>query len=119
MVLSNSEQRYMNFKGLVAKYENFHEVVLKNTAFVDVGAGSVQISLFDKNNLVVTENIPIGAVRIRDYLSIIGTKSGRFDRLLEEYVDSDIKAFRNIYLNDKEIKNIIAVGEVVNALMNS
>lgn len=115
-VLSNSEQRYMNFKGLVAKYENFHEVVLKNTAFVDVGAGSVQITLFDKNNLVVTENIPIGAVRIRDYLSIIGTKSGRFDRLLEEYVDSDIEAFRNIYLNDKEIKNIIAVGEVVNAL---
>ena len=56
-VLSNSEQRYISFKGLVAKYEDFHQVVSKNTAFVDVGAGSVQISLFDKNNLVVTENI--------------------------------------------------------------
>ena len=65
-VLSNSEQRYISFKGLVTKYENFHQVVSKNTAFVDVGAGSVQVSLFDKNNLVVTENIPIGAVRVRD-----------------------------------------------------
>ena len=63
-VLSNSEQRYISFKGLVAKYSDFHQVVSKNTAFVDVGAGSVQISLFDKNNLVVTENIPIGAVII-------------------------------------------------------
>lgn len=115
-VLSNSEQRYTSFKGLVAKYQNFHQVVSKNTAFLDVGAGSVQVSLFDKNNLVVTENIPIGAVRIRDYLSLIGTKSGRLDKLLAEYVESDIAAFRNIYLNDKEIKNIIAVGEVVNAL---
>lgn len=115
-VLSNSEQRYTNFKGLVAKYDDFHQIVSKNTAFVDVGAGSVQISLFDKNSLVVTENIPIGAVRIRDYLSIIGTRSGRLDKLLEEYVESDIVAFRNIYLNDKEIKNIIAVGEVANAL---
>ena len=38
-VLSNSEQRYISFKGLVAKYSDFHQVVSKNTAFVDVGAG--------------------------------------------------------------------------------
>ena len=37
-VLSNSEQRYISFKGLVAKYSDFHQVVSKNTAFVDVGA---------------------------------------------------------------------------------
>ena len=81
-VLSNSEQRYISFKGLVAKYSDFHQVVSKNTAFVDVGAGSVQISLFDKNNLVVTENIPIGAVRVRDYLALIGHKSGRLDEIM-------------------------------------
>lgn len=114
-VLSNSEQRYIIFKGLVAKYDNFHQVVSKNTAFVDVGAGSVQVSLFDKNNLVVTENIPIGAVRVRDYLSIMGSKSVRLDKIIAEYVENDIATFRNIYLNEKEIKNIIAVGEVVNA----
>lgn len=113
-VLSNSEQRFINFSGLVAKYDNFHQVVSKNTAFVDIGAGSVQVSIFDKNNLVVTENIPIGAVRIRDYISMIGTKAGKLDKLLADYVENDITNFRNIYLNDKEIKNIIAVGEVAN-----
>ena len=115
-ILSNSEQRYMNFKGLVAKYENFHQVASKNTAFIDVGAGSVQISLFDKNNLIVTENIPIGALRIRDYLSMIGSKSGKMDQVIADFVESDIVTFRNIYLNDKEIKNIIAVGEVIKVL---
>lgn len=115
-ILSNSEQRYMNFKGLVAKYADFQQVVSKNTAFVDVGAGSVQVSLFDKNNLIVTENMPIGAVRVRDYLSMIGNKSGRLDEIMADYVEYDIVTFRNIYLNDKEIKNIIAVGEVVNSV---
>lgn len=115
-VLSNSEQRYISYKGLVAKYDNFQEVVSKNTAFVDVGAGSVQISIFDKNNLVMTENIPIGAIRIRDYLSMIGTRTGQLDKLITEYVENEIVTLRNIYLNDKEIKNIIAVGEVVNAV---
>lgn len=114
-ILSNSAQRYINFKGLVANYDNFQNVVSKNTAFVDVGAGSVQVSLFDKKNLVVTENIHIGAVRIRDYLSILGKKTGRLDKFLAEYVGNDIATFRNIYLNDKEMKSLIAVGEVVNA----
>ena len=41
-----AEQRYINLKGMVAKYEGFHQIVSKNTAFVDVGAGSVQVSLF-------------------------------------------------------------------------
>lgn len=111
-VLSNSEQRYISYKGLVTKYDEFVQVVNKNTAFVDVGAGSVQVSLFNKDALVLTENIHIGAVRIRDYLSIVRTKSGRLDKIISEYVDKDIETFRIIYLNDKEIKNIIAVGEV-------
>lgn len=115
-VLSNSEQRYVSYKGLVAKYEDFHQVVSKNTAFVDVGAGSVQISLFDKNNLVLTENIHIGAVRVRDYLSMVGNRYGQLDKLISEYVDSEIVTFRNVYLNDKEIKNVIAVGEFVNSV---
>ncbi len=115
-VLSNSEQRFIIFKGLVAKYEDFYQVASKNTALVDVGSGSVQVSLFDKNNLVLTENIHIGAVRVRDYLSIAGNRSGRMDQVIAEYVNSDIATFRNIYLNDKAIKNIIAVGEVADTM---
>lgn len=116
-VLSNSEQRYISFKGMFAKFSDYHDVVTKNTVIVDVGAGSVQVSLFDKTNLVITENIHIGALRVRDYLSIAGTRTGRLDKILSEYVETDIATFRNIYLNDKEIKNVVAVGEVVSALM--
>ncbi|MBQ9609233.1 MAG: HD domain-containing protein [Lachnospiraceae bacterium] len=112
-ILSNSEQRYIIFKGVIAKSESFRQIASKNTALIDVGAGSIQISLFDKNNLIVSENMPIGAVRIRDYLSIIGNKSGRLDQVIAEFVDNDIATFRNIYLNDKEIKSIVAVGEIV------
>lgn len=115
-VLSNSEQRYMIFKGLVAKQKEFHQVISKNTAIVDVGAGSVQVSLFDKNNLIVTENLHIGAVRVRDYLALAGNRTGNMDQVITEYVDSDIETFRSMYLNDKEIKNIIAVGEVVDTI---
>ena len=115
-VLSNSEQRFLSYKALAAMEDNFNKIIEKGTAILDLDGGSFQISLFDKNNLVVTENIPIGAVRVRDYLALIGHKSGRLDEIMADYVDNDIVSFRNIYLKDKEIKNIIAVGEVVSSL---
>ena len=98
-VLSNSEQRFLGYKALAAMEDNFNKVIEKGTAILDLDGGSFQISLFDKNNLVVTENIPIGAVRVRDYLALIGHKSGRLDEIMADYVDNDIVSFRK-YLSE-------------------
>lgn len=116
-VLSNSEHRFMMYKGLAAKYDNLNDIIAKNTALIDIGAGSVQISLFDKLSLVSTQNIPIGSVRVRDYLSILEHKTVRLDKVIEEYVDNEMSTFRSIYLKDKEIKNVIAIGdEIINLI---
>ena len=85
-VLSNSEQRYISFKGLVAKYSDFHQVVSKNTAFVDVGAGSVQISLFDKDALVTTQNIRMGSLRVRERLAGIQSETEHYEEMVEELI---------------------------------
>ena len=71
VVLSNSEQRFMNYKAYAAK-SGMAEDGTKNRALLDIGAGSLQISIFDKQNLIQTQNLPIGAVRIRDYLAKYG-----------------------------------------------
>ena len=41
----------------------------KNRALLDIGAGSLQISIFDKQNLIQTQNLPIGAVSCLLYTS--------------------------------------------------
>ena len=92
-VLSNSEQRFMNYKAYAAK-SKFEDADTKNRALLDIGAGSLQLSIFDKQNLIQTQNLPIGAVRIRDYL-----------------VSNFIEEFRNLFINDKDIKSIIAIGD--------
>lgn len=115
-ILSNSEQRFINYKGIVAKIKDYQTFISKNSAFVDVGAGSVQISLFDKNNIIATQNIPIGSVRVRDYLSILGSETVHLDKVIEEFIVKDIIKFRNIYLNEKELKSIVATGEIIQAM---
>ena len=68
-VISNSEQRFIMYKAIVTKDEGIHQCLEKNTAIIDIGAGSIQISLFDKKTLGVTQNIKIGSLRMRELLS--------------------------------------------------
>ncbi|MBQ9135458.1 MAG: exopolyphosphatase, partial [Lachnospiraceae bacterium] len=47
-VLSNSEQRFLDYKSIASKGEEFDKILEKGTVIVDIGGGSIQISLFDK-----------------------------------------------------------------------
>ena len=57
---SNSEQRFISYKAIAAKAAEFNKIIQKGTAIVDVGFGSAQLSLFDKDSLVTTQNLPLG-----------------------------------------------------------
>ena len=48
-ILSNSEQRFLDYKSIALKHGNFKEIIAKPTAIVDIGGGSIQISLFEKD----------------------------------------------------------------------
>ena len=67
-ILSNSEQRYLCYKSIALKENSFHRLIQKGTLLVDVGGGSMQLSLFDKNNLICTQNILLGSLRIQEFL---------------------------------------------------
>ena len=54
--LSNSEQRFLDYKSIAFQGEGFQKIIESGTAIVDIGGGSIQISLFDKDTLVSTQN---------------------------------------------------------------
>ena len=56
-IISNSEQRFISYKAIAAKAAEFNKIIQKGTAIVDVGFGSAQLSLFDKDSLVTTKNM--------------------------------------------------------------
>lgn len=116
-ILSNSEHRFLMYKGLAVKSENFEKIVEKNTAIVDIGAGSIQISLMNNGKLTATQNIPIGALRVRERLKNLRLNKVLLERAMEEFISNEIDTFRNHYLGDKEIKNVIAIGDEIGNLI--
>lgn len=113
-ILSNSEQRFLDYKSIASSENEFNRIIQKGTAIVDVGGGSVQISLFDKDRLISTHNIRIGNLRIRERLSSFEKNVTHIEKIIEEMVSSDLASCKKMYLKDREIKNLIVVGDNLN-----
>jgi exopolyphosphatase/guanosine-5'-triphosphate,3'-diphosphate pyrophosphatase len=110
-ILSNSEQRFLGYKSIASNEESFRKIIQKGTAIVDVGGGSIQISLFDKDALVSTENLRLGTMRIRERLSEVENRTTHFGDVIDEMINTELKSYKRLYLKDREIKNMILVGD--------
>lgn len=110
-VLSNSESRFLSYKSIAFQEKEFDKIIQKGTAIIDVGGGSIQISLFDKDMLVSTQNIRIGTNRIKERLNDIFERSGHFLEVVEEIANNELKTYRRLYLKDRKVENIILIGD--------
>lgn len=112
-IISNSEQRFISYKAIASKDAEFNKIIQKGTAIVDVGFGSMQVSLFDKDALISTQNLMLGVLRIREMLGYVQVNAGMQNTLIEEMVDNELDTFRKLYLKDREVKNLIGIGESI------
>lgn len=117
-ILSNSEHRFLMYKGVAVSNLDFEKIVEKNTAIVDMGAGNIQISLLNNGKLTATQNIPIGALRVRERLKSFRIDRRNLERAMEEFIANEIETFRHYYLGGKEIKNVIAIGDELDRLIS-
>lgn len=118
-ILSNSEQRFLLLKAIARKEAEFNAMLQKGTAVVDVGAGSIQISLFAQGNLITTQNIKLGSLRIRELLSDLEYQTSDYNRLILEYIDNDIQTFQELFFNQVEIHHIVGIGENLTELIRN
>lgn len=116
-VLSNSEQRFLDYKSIASRGEGFLQIIENGTVILDIGGGSIQLSLFDKDTLIATQNIRLGVLRMRERLQKLAAKTTHYEDLIDEMVFSHLQMFKKMYIKDREIKNIIIVDDYVSNVM--
>lgn len=112
-VLSNSEQRFLGYKAVAARGETFSHIIEDKTAILDIGGGSIQISLFDKDTLVSTQNLRLGVLRIQEYLNRFEVVGSRAENLIEEMAMAQLGTYKKLYLKDREINNLIVMDDYI------
>ena len=112
-IISNSELRFLTYKAIAARDEDFDKNIQKGTAIVDVGFGSMQVSLFDEGLLVSTANIPLGVLKILGTLDYLNTTVDRRADVLGEIVSNELEQYQKIYLENRKLKHLLAIGDTI------
>lgn len=112
-ILSNAEQHFLGYKSIAAIERGFKKMIQKGTAILDVGGGSLQVSLFDRDALVTTQSLKMGSLRIRQRLQELEKTTIHYDKLVEEFIRNDLTNFQRLYLKDRDIKNVILMGDFI------
>ncbi len=112
-ILSNSEQRFLDYKSIASKGESFRKIIEEKTAIVDISNGSIQLSLFDNDALMSTQNLRLGVLRLQEMLTHLNAGRDQMEMLVDELAGAQLATYKKLYLKDREIQNIIVVDDYI------
>lgn len=116
-ILSNSEQRFLDYKSIASESNAFETIIQSGTAIVDISGNSVQISVFDNDKLITTQNIRMGKVSTRERFMPMAKNNQHFEALVLELMEHEMNGFARLYQKDRQIKNLILLNNELSEVL--
>ena len=76
---------------------------------VEVGGGSTSLNLLDHGEIAISQNLPIGSIRMQEMLVTTGERADQAARLIQQQITSAFAAFKSL-LPLKRVQSFVAVG---------
>ncbi|MDW7657401.1 MAG: exopolyphosphatase, partial [Bacillota bacterium] len=81
-ILDNAEERAGHILAASTRMPEFPELIKQGTLLVDVGAGSIQVTVYDKGRFIFSQNMLLGSLRIRELLADLERRTADFAGLM-------------------------------------
>ena len=94
-ILTNAEERYLTFKSIRKNYFLLEDFATTSSLFLDLGSGSISVSIYSKNKLTFSQNLNMGALRLYEATCELEDLSTGYPVLLEEFTSSNIDRIIN------------------------
>jgi exopolyphosphatase/guanosine-5'-triphosphate,3'-diphosphate pyrophosphatase len=114
-VINTSQERFFMYKALRDKTYSLDFMNSKPTLIVNITSGGVEISIYEKGNLKITEYIKIGSLRLREQLSTLENVTFDFPEIMKEFIESKIQSLKEV-IKDTKIKYFIGLGGELNII---
>ena len=112
-ILSNSEQKNLGYRA-VSVMDDFPQITKEGCAILDIGGGSMQITMFEGGHMNLTKQVPFGTMRVMNNLTLLRHTTGHPESQIMEMADKEMEAFRILYGGNKKIKHIVVLGKYLN-----
>ena len=110
-VVNNPQQSFLVYEGIVAN-SNFAKISKDGAAVLDASAGRLRISIYNKGDLILTQNITLGSIQIREWLKETGYSKKEQIGLIREMVDYRLKELDALFLEHLKVKTLIIAGDL-------
>ena len=94
----------------------FEQMIQKGAAVLDAGGGGMQITVFAKGQVVTTQHLALGTMRMREQLERKSNNLAQYELQIEEMVDKELEVFQSMYMNNVQIKYLIIMGDYISEI---
>lgn len=108
-VIDNSEEQFLTHKALKYKMTQYDKVIEEGAVVVVIGAGSIQISLYKDGQLISSQNVKMGALRIKEVIGTLENETLNYHRILGEYINVNLEGL-DLLKKKNSFKHFVAVG---------
>ncbi|MFT8361926.1 MAG: exopolyphosphatase [Sporolactobacillus sp.] len=108
--LNNAEERYLHNQAVAYKTDGFKAIIQKGTMLIDIGSGSMQLTVYNEGQFVFSRNIKLGPLRVREMLSDLEIQSPDYVDIMEDYIMSKINGYQQFAPKNVKYERFILVG---------
>ena len=108
-VINNSQERFLTYKAIRDNLSNHHKIRKEGLMLVEVGSGSVEMTLYSEGKFRSTYNLKLGHLRLREVLSDLKKRTLKFPDLMEEYIEGKLDILKFIE-EDYSLKHFMVLG---------
>lgn len=108
-VIDNSQEQFLTLKAVKYHLPAYDQIVDEGVIVIVIGAGSIQVTTFQDGALKSSQNVKMGALRIREILGAMESTVVKYNHVLEEYINVNLEG---LVIADDEVryKHLIVVG---------
>lgn len=114
-VIDNQEEQYLTHKAVKYKLDNYDQMTKEGAVIVVIGAGSIQITMYKDGKLLTSQNVKMGALRIKEVLGTLENETLKYQKILDEYITVNFEGLE-FFKSSVKFKHFIAVGGEISVI---
>ncbi len=116
-VMNGPEERFLTQQAIQRVMPEYEKLKKEGLLAINIGSGGVKIVAYDAEGLRYSQNVPMGALRVRQILSRLELQSATYTNLLEEYIDYHVQEvieplkekYRHLVMTGEEVDSIYRI----------
>ncbi len=109
-VIDNSMERFYQNMAVRERMPEFKNIIKEGTMILDIGASSLQATVYDKSDFIFSQNMVLGSLRICEMLSDLQAKTTHYEDVLQEFIAQDLDDYHAVEPKGIVYKSLVAFG---------